>query len=76
MGLIYVKTRKILKLEKFTSMSIAKILEEFRTNRATRIDSPAGRFLKDPLKTFHPPVAYTYSVTFPSDSSLSQIHIQ
>ena len=70
---IYVKTWKNLKFEKFTWMSIAKISEEVKTIKATGIDCPAGRFLKNHSKTLRPPAAYTYSVTFPSNSSLSQM---
>ena len=39
--------KKKLKFEKVSSVSILKILKEFKTNKATGIDNLAGRFLKD-----------------------------
>ena len=38
-------------------MSILKILEEFKTNKATWVDNLAGRFLKDGSITFCTPIA-------------------
>ena len=39
--------KKKLKFEKVSSVSILKILKEFKTNKATVTDNLAGRFLKD-----------------------------
>ena len=39
------------KIEKVSSVSILKILQQFKTNKATEKDSPAGRFPKDDSKT-------------------------
>ena len=38
---------KKLQFEKVSSVSILKILKEFKTNKATGVDNLAGRFLKD-----------------------------
>ena len=38
---------KKLKFEAVSSVSILKILKEFKTNKATGVDNLAGRFLKD-----------------------------
>ena len=40
-----------LKIGKVSSVSILKILQEFKTNKATEKDSLVGRFLKDGSKT-------------------------
>ena len=42
---------KKLKFEKVSSVSILKILEEFKTNKAIGVDNLAGRFLKDGSNT-------------------------
>ena len=42
-----ISVKKTLKFEKVSSVSILKILKEFKTNKATGVDNLAGRFLKD-----------------------------
>ena len=48
---------KKLKFEKVSSVSILKILKEFKTNKATEVDNLAGRFLKDGSKILCTPIA-------------------
>ena len=48
-GIIFLE--KKLKFKKVSSMSILKILEEFKTNKAIGVDNLAGRFLKDGSNT-------------------------
>ena len=47
---------KKLKFEKVNSVSILKILKEFKTSKATGVDNVVGRFLKDGSN-----ILYTYS---------------
>ena len=48
---------KKLKFEKVSSVSILKILKEFKTNKATGIDNLVGRFLKDGSDILCTPIA-------------------
>ena len=48
---------KKLKFEKVSSVSILKILKEFKTNKATEVDNLAGWFLKDGSDILCTPVA-------------------
>ena len=43
--------KKKLKFEKVSSVSVLKILKEFKTNKATEVDNLAGRLLKDGSNT-------------------------
>ena len=49
--------KKKLKFEKVNSVSVLKILKEFKTNKATEVDNLAGRFLKDGSNTLCTPIA-------------------
>ena len=42
---------KRLKFEKVSSVSILKILKEFKTKKATGVDNLAGKFLEDGSNT-------------------------
>ena len=46
------------KFEKVSSLSILKILKEFKANRAAGIDLLAGRFLKDGSKALCTPIGF------------------
>ena len=48
---------KKLEFEKISSLSILKILKEFKTNKATEVDNLAGWFLKDGSDILCTPVA-------------------
>ena len=48
---------KKLKFETVSSVSILKILKEFKTNKATGTDNLVGRFLKDGSNVFCTPIA-------------------
>ena len=48
--------RKI-KFENVSSVSILRVLKEFKTQKLTRIDNLAGRILEDNLKTLCTPIA-------------------
>ena len=49
---IDVREKKQLKFEKVSSVSILKILNEFKTYKATGIYNVTRRFLKDTLKVY------------------------
>ena len=46
-----------LKFEKVSSVSILKILKEFKTNKVTGVDNLTGRFLKNGSNTLCTPIA-------------------
>ena len=48
---------KKLKFEKVISVTIMKILKEFKTNKATGVDNLAGRFLRDGSNILCTPIA-------------------
>ena len=49
--------KKIIKIEKVSSVLILKMLQEFKTSKATGVDSLAGKFLKDGSNTLCTPIA-------------------
>ena len=65
---------KKLKFEKVSSVSILKILKEFKTNKATGIDNLVRRFLKDGSDILCTPIAKicNLSIKLP----LSQINVK
>ena len=65
---------KKLKFEKVSSVSILKILKEFKTNKATGIDNIVRRFLKDGSDILCTPIAKicNLSIKLP----LSQINVK
>ena len=49
--------KKKLKFEKVSSVSILKILKEFKTSKVTGVDNLAGRFLKNGSNILCTPIA-------------------
>ena len=49
--------KKRIKIEKVSSVLILKMLQEFKTSKATGVDSLAGKFLKDGSNTLCTPIA-------------------
>ena len=54
---------KKLRFEKVSSVSILKILKEYKTNKATGVDNLAGRFLKDCSNTLCTPIAKIWNLS-------------
>ena len=67
---------KKLKFEKVSSVSILKILKEFKTNKATGIDNLVGRFLKNGLNILCTPVAKIYNLSIKLGSSQINVKLQ